>query len=529
MRCVHVVILITLGAIAATTSVAAANPDELHYNALDLAAGKIIVRRDAPLPAGSTVDLVLNADCPMTIASNEVTITRPTAPDFRCRAIFGARHPDDIRFTLGLPAGPTSVTVLFDAGIRDAVTAYVDVTPADTKVDLRNDKLYGKLAFHSADDGRWQPLDISRGKGPLAAAHIRISPGTKLYFRPNYSDDVLAIDWMPRPDPPAPTEPESDLSCNKAEKRAADYDWTATVTSQNATSTLTVFKYPSRPAEDARHAMAIEPNSFGLVIVKHADSLVATVGSDPPQLIQAPFYEPLGQSATTAAAGVRDVAAAPAPRVVCTTHEVGPQAPGGHQVTIQLLQPGSATDTAKKVVSERKLDLLVLKRYVGAFRTGVAVIGLAPDRTFARRTAPGSTQAEIVQSELTPLELVVGYSIFRSSLGGPGRSYFQRNGEARQDDRLGLYLGFGALSLAGGTNVDFLKSVHLGVEVEVGPHLAIALTGVLRRVDRLGFGADIGAPAGADVPTENRYVPGVGLVVNISPEFFKFANKPPGT
>lgn len=527
MRCVHAAILITLGAIAATASVAAANPDELHYNALDLAAGKIIVRRDAPLPAGSTVDLVLNADCPMTIASNEVTITRPTPPDFRCRAIFGARHPDDVRFTLGHPGGSTSVTVLFDAGIRDAVTAYLDVTPADTKIDLRNDKLYGMLAFHSAVDGRWQPLEIKGGKGTLAAAHVRISPGTKLYFRPNYSDDVLAIDWMPRPEPEKVMV--SDLGCTAARYRTAGYDWIAVLSAHNPTSALTVFKHPSRPNEAAAHAMAIEPNSFGLVVVFHADSLVATFDSGVPQLTQPGFVAPVGQSGATPGPGVVETRAAPPPRFVCTTHEVGPQAPGGHQVTIQLRQPGSATDTAKNVVSERKLDLLVLKRYVGAFRTGVAVIGLAPDREFESRTAPGSTQPEIVQTELTPLELVVGYSIFRSSLGGPGRSYFQRDGEARQDDRLGLYLGFGALSLAGGTNVDFLKSVHLGVEVEVGPHLAIALTGVLRRVDRLGFGADVGTPAGADVPTEKRYVPGVGLVVNISPEFFKFANKPPGT
>ena len=86
--------------------------------------------------------------------------------------------------------------------------------------------------------------------------------------------------------------------------------------------------------------------------------------------------------------------------------------------------------TAGNTLSERNLDVIVLQRYAGAFRAGVAAIFGAPDQKFEARTSPGSTQAEVVRTGYTPVELVLGYSIYFTGLCGPGRSYFTKQGVA---------------------------------------------------------------------------------------------------
>ena len=48
-----------------------------------------------------------------------------------------------------------------------------------------------------------------------------------------------------------------------------------------------------------------------------------------------------------------------------------------------------------------------------------------------------------------------------------------------------------------------------------------ALIIALRRVERLAKGHHVGQPIDGDVPTENRYVFGLGVVINLSPSFLK--------
>jgi hypothetical protein len=146
-------------------------------------------------------------------------------------------------------------------------------------------------------------------------------------------------------------------------------------------------------------------------------------------------------------------------------------------VTVALNDPAKTAP-----VSQRKIDIIVLQRFSGAFRAGIAGIYGAPDQKFEPRTAPGSSQAEIVRTTRTPVEFVLGYSIYFEGLGDrPGRSYFTHDGNTVQDGHGGFYLGFGAVSVSGTNSVDFLKSLYAGLEYEFSPYFAVALTGVVRR------------------------------------------------
>ena len=63
--------------------------------------------------------------------------------------------------------------------------------------------------------------------------------------------------------------------------------------------------------------------------------------------------------------------------------------------------------------------------------------------------------------------------------------------------------------------------MHLGVEWELTEAFAIGLTANLRRVERLADGLRPGYPIEGNVPTDDVFVFGMGIVINLSPEFLK--------
>ncbi|MFT7624079.1 MAG: hypothetical protein ACI9WU_003265, partial [Myxococcota bacterium] len=83
------------------------------------------------------------------------------------------------------------------------------------------------------------------------------------------------------------------------------------------------------------------------------------------------------------------------------------------------------------------------------------------------------------------------------------------------------YVGIGVLSVTGDGAFDALKSIHVGVEWEPTSNFSIALTGVVRRVTRLAGGVTVGSPVTGDVPTVTEPHFGLGVVINLSPDFFK--------
>lgn len=197
--------------------------------------------------------------------------------------------------------------------------------------------------------------------------------------------------------------------------------------------------------------------------------------------------------------------------------EWGPPKPGVHTLTLTMKAKAPATDDATKI------DITVDEVYAGAIRLGVgAVFGGARDRTFTAQALPGSGQAEITTSDggRMDAELVLGASVFFDK---GGRSY-----NIGEPGHWAPYFGIGLLNQSQ-SGFELLKSIHLGLEYEISRQFSIAFTLVGRKVTRLADGLDVGDPISTmTVPTRTGYEVGVGVVVNLSPEFLKVAKSPAG-
>lgn len=510
--------------------------DDAQFTAFDLASNAIVTRK---LPAGTTAPGAhTRALCPDSALKDATLTVKRTTPE-SCVAIFDAAQPMELWLdAAGASAVALSVPLGFDRGVPGVLSAVLEVEGGDQRLNLQNDALAGGLVYHSTSARRWVFAQLTKGKAPLADKHDRVTEGTRVYVRvdavagkPMRRDgDLFEVTVTAAPPPPKP-QPPAETDCADELRRAKEHDWSIFVSSRGKKGGFDIVRYLAPLDPDAANPFqlagslsetggtVIEPNTYGLIVVRHDATQFITINSPVPKLTLGAIFQGPTQSGTDAGAGATSRAGGAAePARICSTHQVGPLAPGGHQLKIGLVE---ASDPSKVVV-DRALDVVVTQRYIGAFRAGVAAVFLQPDRTFEARTVPGSTTAEIKQVKTTPAELVLGYSVYLSSLYGNGRSYFRRDGEARQDNYVGLFLGFGAASFAA-QNFDYLKSLHLGVEVELGPHVALAVTGALRRVDQLADGVKLDGPIAANgtVPVNSEYKLGLAVVLNISPSFFK--------
>jgi len=202
-----------------------------------------------------------------------------------------------------------------------------------------------------------------------------------------------------------------------------------------------------------------------------------------------------------------------APDLTVSTQVLAPRLPGYAPLTVRL------NDLAGEIKAPPMLvEFWIDETYSGAFRMGFAgVFAGGLEQRYQKVTAPNSQQAEIRASDANPVDvdLVVGYA-----------PYLERGGRSAAGCEnapfcFSPYVGIGVVSAADDGGLDFLKSVHLGVEWEFTPSFSIALTANLRRVQRLAAGYAPGQPIDGDIPTESRYVFGAGLVINLSPSFLK--------
>lgn len=194
----------------------------------------------------------------------------------------------------------------------------------------------------------------------------------------------------------------------------------------------------------------------------------------------------------------------------------GPRLPGESDIKVVL------ENVVKGAISTYRTEVTVEELYIGAFRLGLGpVFQGAVERSYAAEVMPGSQQAQIVAktSGTTDLELVLGFAPYLLD-------YYQRGGRAsisRRTSYIAPYVGLGLVN-AKENSLELLKSLHLGVELELSPGFSFATTFVMRRVTRLADGYHVGMPVnGPDVPTTTGYNWGWGLVANFSPEFFKVA------
>jgi hypothetical protein len=202
-------------------------------------------------------------------------------------------------------------------------------------------------------------------------------------------------------------------------------------------------------------------------------------------------------------------------------------ATAGAVVTAAVAPPASsATGTT--------IDLAVDQGYSGAVRFGVGHVFGAHDHSYSKLQRGPDQPKEIVETAAAATEVVVGYALFLDGLGWrkpAGRTYALRNEGvgAFITRHTGIFFGFGALSYSP-SNIDFLKSIHAGIEIEFTRNLSIAATVVYRRTSQLDGGLRAGGPAPeGDILTATHYEPGFGLTLNFSTDFLKFATAAPTT
>jgi len=157
------------------------------------------------------------------------------------------------------------------------------------------------------------------------------------------------------------------------------------------------------------------------------------------------------------------------------------------------------------------------------FRVGVAGVFFgAVDGKYKARRAQGAAQTELGVADIAPLdiEFVVSFAPYFDA-GGRGAT-----GCDAAPWCFAPYIAIGAIA-PNSDDVEFFKSLHLGVEWEPISNFSIAVTGVARRVTRLEDDAHIGVPVFEDdLPTTQTIGLGLGVVINVSPDFFRIASRP---
>lgn len=249
-------------------------------------------------------------------------------------------------------------------------------------------------------------------------------------------------------------------------------------------------------------SVILRPNRAILVVVKHEEGLSADitltgkVALSPPKL--------------------RDATRGKALKPETSRRVFAPRAPGELALTVTLNGQNKATLTSMS------FELIVESTWAGAVRIGVAAVGLgAVDARYGVRPhASGAAFGEVFAEKASPVdgEIVLGYAPYLDDGGRPDRGCDLR------PLCFGPYVGLGVLA-PGADGAVFFKSLHVGLEWEPAPGFSVALTLVGRRVDRLAPDVHIGSPLAVGTsPTREQLGLGVGLVVNVSPDFLKIAS-----
>lgn len=284
---------------------------------------------------------------------------------------------------------------------------------------------------------------------------------------------------------------------------------------------------------------------FGKIIIRHWRNVVpvVTIAGAGVSINQPGFAGPsvtVVQSPTSAAPPAASTSAAggfvlPASQdgqgisgetdgdALVSTVFIPPHAPGAMHIDIRFVDPGDAT----KSKAATAVDLAVDQGYAGSLRLGISHVFFGHDRSFSKLQRAANTPAEIIEKDIGGNEVVIGYSVYWDGLrhDPAGRTYAVVGNRFLR--HMGFFVGFGLLNYSPG-NIDFLRSFHLGVEVEVTRNISFAVTYVGRRVTQLDGNLRVGGPAPTgDIPTSSGYQSGLGLVLNFSTDFVKFAISTP--
>lgn len=189
----------------------------------------------------------------------------------------------------------------------------------------------------------------------------------------------------------------------------------------------------------------------------------------------------------------------------------------------------SIKTTVKTGASERSMDteLMVKEFFFGALRTGLGLVTLgATDRTYDLRREGTMGPSQIVATNVpnVDFELTFGFAPFLFDLAHGGRSYVDSENLKNFPFGFAPYIGVGVLGTSQGSgSVDVFKTLYAGLEWEPMPNFSVAVTYVLRRVTRLDGQYAEGSMVMLDKPpTVTTHESGLGIVLNMSPDFFRF-------
>ncbi len=198
-----------------------------------------------------------------------------------------------------------------------------------------------------------------------------------------------------------------------------------------------------------------------------------------------------------------------------------PRQPGAFDLTLTL--EDNAQNTHTEIV-----ELQVVETFSGAVRLGLGVNMGWSRQQLEVGTAPASQTPEILNAAPdgmdTKGELVLGYAPFMQR---GGRDYLDQRGVWK---RVAPYIGLGLASTQFDDvpSLSILSSAYLGAEVELNPSSSVAVGLAVNWEKGLPAGYAVGSPAPAGSTTDTlstrlRATPALGVVLNLSPEFFKVA------
>jgi hypothetical protein len=508
-----------------------------NYDAIDLAQGKIDLGNEFKNASkGKTVEfeslkLKNNISC---LSGFKITagILEPTSRK-ACAEFWDQPHPaaGDLTFKLaGAPQAPHQLTVSEPMEIVDG--------PPLKKFDsgtatLIFEKVVGpqgrKLAFFLPDpdpDEKGTAWQLGKIAADTKTATISLTLRTRMVELEETGGTVLVVPEMldntviqPRgkkgfelkfqktaaPSRVVEMTPQADFACadyvkNLENKEKLIFGKYMCIDAAS-TSEHTPLQGETRPGGNI-----VPPNTSVLVVVRHHLGTQADVSMDgTPGLFLAEERDNMAHGGTEQTETFR------------VKHRLFvARLPGNANIHVTIKQ-------GKQVLDQGVFELFVETTYIGALRVGLSPVFFdAVDRQYRGTKLPGSDVAEVTRAgnAVTDLEVVVGYAAFLDGLLSSrpfGRSY------SSSHNIFAPFVGMGLLATANG-GLDAFKSIHLGLEAELTPNFSIAVTGVIRRVTRLTEDVHIGSPLAnaSEVPTTARAGFGVGLVLNVSPELFRF-------
>lgn len=270
----------------------------------------------------------------------------------------------------------------------------------------------------------------------------------------------------------------------------------------------------------------LPPNRPLLVMVRHREDRSVSINISGTRGLYRPATLNLtGIGTQQAARGKIDPEpmASSARRALISRRAFAPRTPDPIDLTVKVYQ---SADGAQKLVGQEVVEFIVEQTYGAAVRLGLAVVGgSAVDREYEVRSLATGQQSVAARSFGTVnAELVLGFAPFIDFFRG-GRGYSNWNNLTRFPFGISPYVGIGVVN-ASQNSLEVFKSVYLGGEWEISGNFSIAVTWVGRRVTRLADGVSEGMPVPeGTVTTVTGFDYGWGVILNLSPDFFRIAQK----